>query len=95
MRQHRGGGSVPAAAQRACMKTSRGEVVGVRYRDGPATDSPDLPVVRQWVERNPDADARLTETIAHGGDQVLVISIPAHEQMVLARIEIPPLVQFP
>jgi hypothetical protein len=47
------------------------------------------------VERNPDADARLTETIAHGGDQVLVISIPAHEQMVLARIEIPPLVQFP
>lgn len=65
-------------------------------RDGPAKDSPDLPVVRQWVERNPDTDARLTETVEHGGDRVvLVISIPAHAEMLRARIEIPPLVRFP
>jgi hypothetical protein len=77
-------------------ETSGVEVVGVHYRDGPATDSPDLPVVRQWVERNPDAAARLTETVEHGGNRiVLVISIPAPEEMLRAQIEIPPLVQFP
>lgn len=65
-------------------------------RDGPATGSPDLAVVRQWVERNPATDARLTETVEHGGERVvLVISIPAHEEMLRARIEVPPLVQFP
>lgn len=68
----------------------------MRYRDSPAKDSPDLPVVRQWVERNPDTDARLMETVEHGGDRVvLVISIPVHEEMLRAQIEIPPLVQFP
>jgi hypothetical protein len=68
----------------------------MRDREGPANASPDLPVVRQWVERNPDADARLTETVEHGGDRVvLVISIPAQEEMIRARSEIPPLVQFP
>lgn len=68
----------------------------MRDREGPAKASPDLPVVRQWVERNPDADARLTETVEHGGDRVvLVISIPAHEEMIRARIEIAPLVQHP
>jgi hypothetical protein len=71
-------------------------VVGVKFRDGPATDSPDLPVVRQWVGRNPDAGVRLTETVEHGGHRVvLVISIPNYEQMLRARTEIPPLVQFP
>ncbi len=68
----------------------------MRDREGPATASPDLPVVRQWVERNPDANARLTETVEHGGDRVvLVISFPVHEEMLRARIEIPPLVRFP
>jgi len=68
----------------------------MRYREVPATASPDLPVVRQWVERNPDTDAQLTETVEHGGDRVvLVISIPVHEEMIRARTEIPPLVQFP
>jgi hypothetical protein len=90
------GGRVCTHRRAACLhEDAGGEVVGVHYRDRPATDSLDLPVVQQWVARNPNADARLTETTAHGGDQVLVISIPAHEQMVLARIEIPPLVQFP
>ncbi|WP_433020172.1 hypothetical protein [Kribbella sp. CA-294648] len=61
-----------------------------------ATASPDLAVVRQWVERNPEAHARLTETVEHGGDRVvLVVSIPAHEEMVRARSEILPLVRFP
>ena len=68
----------------------------MHYRDGPATASPDLPVVRQWVERNPNTDARLTETVEHGGDRVvLVISVPVHEEMLRARSEIPPLVRFP
>jgi hypothetical protein len=68
----------------------------MRFREVPATASPDLPVVRQWVERNPDTDVRLTETVEHGGDRVvLVVSFPAHEEMVRARREIPPLVQFP
>ncbi|WP_020391486.1 hypothetical protein [Kribbella catacumbae] len=68
----------------------------MRYGEVPATASPDLPVVRQWVERNPDTDARLTENVEHGGDRVvLAISIPVHEEMLRARIEIPPLVQFP
>jgi hypothetical protein len=68
----------------------------MRFLDDPAMASPDLPVVRQWVERNPDTDARLTETVEHGGHRVvLVISIPVHEEMVRAQIEIPPLVQFP
>ncbi|RZU12084.1 hypothetical protein EV645_5345 [Kribbella rubisoli] len=68
----------------------------MRYREGPATASPDLPVVREWVERNPDTDARLTETVEHGGDRVvLIISIPVHEEMLRAQREIPPLVQFP
>jgi hypothetical protein len=68
----------------------------MRYRDGPAEDSPDLPVVRQWFEQNPNTNARLTETVEHGGGRVvLVISIPVHEEMLRARIEIPPLVQFP
>jgi hypothetical protein len=68
----------------------------MRDREGPATASPDLPVVREWIERNPDMNARLTETVEHGGDRVvLIISFPAHEDMLRARIEIPPLVQFP
>ena len=68
----------------------------MRYEEGPALASPDLPVVREWVERNPDADARLTETVEHGGDRVvLIISIPVHEEMLRARREIPPLVQYP
>lgn len=68
----------------------------MRYRDGPATASPDLPVVRQWIECNPNTNARLTETVEHGGDRVvLVISVPVHEEMLRAQIEIPPLVQFP
>ncbi|MER7249900.1 hypothetical protein [Kribbella sp. NPDC000426] len=68
----------------------------MRYREGPATASPDLPVVREWVERNPNADATLTETVEHGGERVvLVISIPVHEQMVRAQREVSPLVRFP
>lgn len=68
----------------------------MRDGEGPATASPDLAVVRQWVERNPDTNGRLTETVEHGGDRVvLVISFPAHEEMLRARSEIPPLVQFP
>jgi hypothetical protein len=68
----------------------------MRIHDAPATASADLPVVRQWVERNPDADARLTETVEHGGGRVvLIVSIPDHEEMVRARAEISPLVQFP
>ncbi|WP_433164824.1 hypothetical protein [Kribbella sp. CA-247076] len=68
----------------------------MRYREEPATASPDLPVVREWVERNPHTEARLTETVEHGGGRVvLVISFPVHEEMVRARLEIPPLVQFP
>ena len=68
----------------------------MRDREGPATASPDLPVVRQWVERNPDASARLTETVEHGGDRVvLVVSFPVHEDMLRAQLEIPSLVQFP
>ena len=68
----------------------------MRFREIPATASPDLPVVRQWVERNPGAHARLTETVEHGGDRVvLVISVPDHDEMVRARTEIVPLVQFP
>jgi hypothetical protein len=68
----------------------------MRYEDGPATASPDLPVVRQWVECNPGAHARLTETVEHGGDRVvLVISIPVHEDMLRARAEIRELVQYP
>jgi hypothetical protein len=62
----------------------------------PATASPDLPVVHGWVERNPDVQALLTETTEHGGGcVVLVISIPNHDDMVRARTEIPPLVQYP
>ncbi|WP_329000812.1 hypothetical protein OHA18_41075 [Kribbella sp. NBC_00709] len=72
------------------------DVVGMRFRDAPATVSPDLPVVHRWVDRNRDAHARLTETVEHGGDRVvLIISIPVHEEMLRARLEIPPLVQFP
>jgi hypothetical protein len=68
----------------------------VRIRESPATASPDLAVVREWVDRNPGADARLTETVEHGGDRVvLVVSVPVHEEMVRARAEILPLVQFP
>lgn len=68
----------------------------MHLEDGPATDSADLPAVREWVERNPDTNARLTETVEHGGDRVvLVVSFPVHEDMVRARIEIPPLVRFP
>ncbi|MEV0285401.1 hypothetical protein AB0H36_14925 [Kribbella sp. NPDC050820] len=68
----------------------------MRFREEPATASPDLPVVRQWVERNPGVEARLTETVEHGGDRVvLVISVPVHEEMLRARAEITPLAQFP
>ncbi|GAA1579536.1 hypothetical protein GCM10009789_36610 [Kribbella sancticallisti] len=68
----------------------------MRYREERATASPDLPVVRQWVERNPRTEARLTETVEHGGGRVvLVVNVPAHEEMVRARLEIPPLVRFP
>lgn len=68
----------------------------MRIREEPATASPDLPVVRQWVEHNPGVQARLTETVEHGGDRVvLVISVPVHEEMLRARAEITPLVQFP
>jgi hypothetical protein len=85
---------VPTSARRAFLKTSGGGGFVERYE--PATASPDLPVVRQWVERNPGARARLTETTEHGGGRVvLVISIPDHAEMVRARTEIPPLVQFP
>ncbi|WP_350279377.1 hypothetical protein [Kribbella sp. HUAS MG21] len=59
----------------------------------PATASPDLPVVRAWVERNPDVRARLTETTEHGGGRVvLVVSVPDHDDLVRARTEISPLV---
>jgi len=68
----------------------------MRDRESPATASPDLAVVRRWVERNPSANARLTETVEHGGERVvLVISFPVHAEMLRARIEIPPLVRFP
>jgi hypothetical protein len=68
----------------------------MRIHEQPATASEDLPVVRRWVERNPGADARLTETVEHGGGRVvLVISIPAQAEMLRAQLEIPPLVQFP
>jgi hypothetical protein len=61
-----------------------------------ATASPDLAVVRKWVERNPEAHARLTETVEHGGERVvLVVSVPVHEDMVRARGEILRLVRFP
>lgn len=61
-----------------------------------ATASPDLAVVQRWVERNPGADARLAETVEHGGGRVaLVVSVPVHEEMVRARSETLPLVQFP
>ncbi|TCC52418.1 hypothetical protein E0H75_01155 [Kribbella capetownensis] len=61
-----------------------------------ASSSPDLAVVREWVERNPGAQAQLSETTEHGGDRVvLVISLPDHEELVRARTEIPPLVRFP
>jgi hypothetical protein len=69
---------------------------GHGFRDQPAVASVDLPVVRRWVERNPGAGARLTETVEHGGGRVvLVISIPSHAQMLRAQAEIPPLVQSP
>ena len=43
----------------------------------PASASPDLPLVQEWVDRNPTVQANLTETIEHGGGRVvLVISIP-------------------
>lgn len=62
----------------------------------PATASPDLPAVRAWVERNFDVQARLTETVEHGGGRVvLVISIPDHDDLVRARTEIPPVVDHP
>ncbi|MDX2970977.1 hypothetical protein [Kribbella solani] len=68
----------------------------MRDREGPATASPDLPVVRQWIDDNPHADAILTETVEHGGGRVvLVISIPVYEEMVRAQHEVSPLVQFP
>lgn len=71
-------------------------MVAVRFRDNAATASPDLRVVRQWVERNPDAEAKLTETVEHGGARVvLVISVPVHAQMLRARVEVPPLARFP
>jgi hypothetical protein len=64
--------------------------------ENPATVSPDLAVVRRWVERNPEAGARLTETVEHGGGRVvLVVSVPDHAEMVRARSEILPLVDFP
>lgn len=65
-------------------------------RDFPATQSPDLPAVQKWVERNPAAEAQLSENTEHGGGEVvLIISIPDHEEMVRARAEVPPLVRFP
>jgi hypothetical protein len=71
-------------------------MVGVSYRYLPATDSPDLPVVRQWVERNPGVGAQLSETTEHGGGRVvLAISIPDHDEMVRAGDELPTLVRFP
>lgn len=66
------------------------------HREPPATASPDLPVVRDWVERNPQAGARLSETVEHGGGEVvLVVSIPDYDEMVRARTEIPSLAQYP
>jgi hypothetical protein len=69
---------------------------GKRIREEPATASVDLPVVRRWVERNPGVDARLTETVEHGGGRVvLVISIPVEAEMLRAKAELVPLVQSP
>ncbi|MFI6677302.1 hypothetical protein [Kribbella sp. NPDC050470] len=66
------------------------------HRELPATASPDLQVVREWVERNPQAGARLSETVEHGGGEVvLVVSVPEYDEMVRARTEIPSLVRFP
>ncbi len=71
-------------------------MVGVDYWEVPASGSVDLPVVREWVERNPGSGARLTETVEHGSERVaLVVSVPGHEEMLRARSEIPRLVQFP
>jgi hypothetical protein len=62
----------------------------------PASESPDLPAVRRWVDQNPDLHVELTESVEHGGGRVtLVVNVPEHSGMVRARIEVPPLVQFP
>jgi hypothetical protein len=62
----------------------------------PASASPDLPVVQEWSDRNPDAQAKLTETTEHGSDRVvLVISIPDPDELMRARAELPQLVRFP
>ncbi|MDX6282464.1 MAG: hypothetical protein QOH03_3535 [Kribbellaceae bacterium] len=69
---------------------------GKRIREEPATASVDLPVVRKWVELNPGAGARLTETVEHGGGRVvLVISFPLEADMLQAKAELVPLVQSP
>jgi hypothetical protein len=65
-------------------------------REVPASESPDLPAVRRWVDQNPDLHVQLTESVEHGGGRVtLVVNVPEHSGMVRARIEVPPLVQFP
>lgn len=65
-------------------------------REVPASESPDLPAVRRWVDQNPDLHAQLTEAVEHGGGRVtLIVNVPDRSGMVRARTEVPPLVQSP